>query len=220
MATLTAALSPKIPYLLGQYRAVSVAASVRGLTAGQIIATLTWANANNNFVLTRLACQLEVVTAITTAPIFDLAAYVFRGAAGNSSGSASTTISLVGNYQDDKSTMPTSLVSEIRTSQGSAKPLTADTSKTNDGAPFGFCSWGVLYNTSLGGTAVLVSPGAAMHPAGWNNLYHCKPGTHYPLTLAAGEGIEIQLVNDGNTVAASGTVHYSFLWEWAECIAI
>lgn len=201
---------------LGHYRAISLAAAVNGLTAGQIIASLTWRAPSPFFVLTRLSAQFEVLTAITTACVLDLKAFVFRGASAVASGTGSTTLTLTGNNQKMKSSMAATQFSafgEIRTAQGAAQPITAAASKVNDGAPFGWASFGTLFDTSGTGTAVLVKPGAAVTPGGWNDLYTYTPGTQHPLVLGSGEGIEIQVHTANNT---DGTVTYAFLWEWIE----
>ena len=88
--------------VLGHYRAIAVASGVNGLTAAQIIQSIRWNPPVAQFkVLTRYAALLEVLTAITTACVFDLQAFVFRGATGNASGTGSTTLTFGGNNQKD-----------------------------------------------------------------------------------------------------------------------
>ncbi len=219
MASTNVTLSPFDTGVMGHYRAISLAAAVNGLTAAQIIASLTWRAPSPYFVLTRLAAQVEVITAVTTACVLDLKAFVFRGASAVATGSGSTVLTLTGNNQKMKASMGTTQFSafgEIRTAQGAAQPITAAASKTNDAAPFGWASFGTLFDTSGTGTAVLVKPGAAVTPGGWNDLYTFNPGTQYPLVLSSGEGIEIQVHTADN---ADGTITYAFLWEWFETTA-
>lgn len=208
--------------LLGHYRAVAFASGINGLTAAQIVQSIRFVDPaavgsapSRYLVLLRYAACLEVLTAITTAPVFDLQSFVFRGSTGASSGTASTTLTLSGNNQKARVTMGSALLAngEVRTAQGAAQPLTASAGKTNDSAPFGAAVFGVLFDTSATGTAVLVSPGAAVTPGGWQDLYSLSSPYSHPIVLANNDGIETQVITANN---AAGTVKYGFLLEWAE----
>jgi hypothetical protein len=199
----------------GHYRAVTYSGAAAGLTAGQIISSLWWKDTSRKFVLTRLAMNIEVLTAITTACVFDAQAFVTRGITAASSGAGSSTLAATGNFQKAQANMGSSLLTgsggELRT-VGTTTPITAAAGKTNDGAPFGAAFWGSLFNSTSTGTAVLVSPGAAITPGGFQDLFSLSP-YNSPIVLAANEGIEIQVITANN---ATGTVKYGFLWEWAE----
>ncbi len=200
----------------GHYRAVAYSGAAAVLSTTDIIASLRWTDANRYFVLTRLAMNVEVLTNVTVAPVFDAAAYVFRGSTGNASGTNSTTLTLTGDNNKDRKTMAASLFGnsgEIRTI-GTTVKLTACAGKTNDSAPFGSAYWGGLYNSSSTGTAVLLTVGAAIN-GGTQDLFAVGPYTH-PIVLQANEGIEVQIITANNT---AGTVKYGFLWEWAEVAA-
>jgi hypothetical protein len=201
--------------VLGHYRAITFSGACNTITAGLILASLRWADPSRLFVLTRLAMAIEVLTAITAAPVFDAQAFIFRGSTGNASGSGSSVLTMTGANQKTRASMGSSLFAtsgEIRT-LGTTTALTACAGKTNDAAPFGSAFWGCLYNTTATGTAVLVSPGAALSPQGWNDLYSLNSLYQHPEVLVANEGVEVQVITANNT---SGTVKYAFLWEWAE----
>lgn len=200
---------------IGQYRAITHSGACASLSAGDIIASLWWADATRFFKLNRLAMNLTVLSNITAAPVFDAEAFVFRGATAASSGSGSSTLSGVGDKQKLRKTMPNMILTqagELRT-VGTTTTLTASAGKTNDSASFGYATWGSLFNSSATGTAVLVTVGAGLSPGGWQDLYNAGASDSYPLILSQNEGIEIKIKTANN---ASGTVRYSFLWEWAE----
>ncbi len=200
---------------LGHYRAVTFSGAVNTISAAGILASLWWADATRFFVLERLSMQLEVLTAITAAPVFDAQAFVFRGATAASSGSGSSVLSGSGDKQKARKTMSSMILTqagELRTI-GTTTAITAVAGKTNDSAPIGAATWGCLFDTSATGTAVLVSPGAAITPGGWQDLYAVTNPYQHPLVLSQNEGIEVQVITANNT---SGTVKYAFLWEWAE----
>lgn len=208
--------------LLGHYRAVAFASGVNGLTAAQIIQSIRWVDLNSPsryMVPLRFAVSLEVLTAVTAAPVFDLQSFVFRGSTGNSSGAGSTTLTLTGNNQKQRVGMgPTILGSgggEIRTAQGAAQPITASAGKTNDSAPFGAAFFGCLFDGTATGVAVKVWPGAAVTPGSWQDLYKIDSQYSHPIVLANNEGIETQVITANN---ADGTVKYGFLLEWAEVL--
>lgn len=202
--------------LLGHYQAVTfsgAAASIGAGTAG-ILASLWWADATRYFVLTRLAIDIEVITAVTAAPLFDVQAFIFRGATGASAGTGSSTLSLTGNNQKVRKNMGASLLSnggELRTF-GTTTALTAATGKTNDAAPFGAAFLPMLNAVTATGTAVLLPVGAGT-TCGWNDVYKLDNAYKHPIYLSEDEGIEIQTITANNT---TGTVKYGFLWEWAE----
>ena len=62
---------------------------------------------------------------------------------------------------------------------------------------------------------MLVSPGAAITPGSWQDLYSINSPYQHPQVFAANEGIETQVITANN---ATGTVKYLFLIEWAEVI--
>lgn len=199
----------------GHYRAVTFSGAVNSISGAGILASLWWNDPTRKFVLTRLAMNIEVLTAITAAPVFDAAAFVTRGITAASSGSGSSTLTGTGNSQKAQVGMASSLLvgsgGELRT-VGTTTALTAAAGKTNDASPFGAAFWGCLFDSSATGTAVLVSPGAAITPGGFQDLFALGPYNH-PIVLSADEGIEIQAITANNT---TGTVKYGFLWEWTE----
>lgn len=201
----------------GHYRAVSFSGAAAVLSASDIVASLRWTDANRYLVLTRLAMNVEILTNVTVAPVFDAQAFVFRGSTGNAAGTNSTTLTLTGDNQKGRKTMGSSSFGnsgEIRTI-GSTVHLTACTGKTNDSAPFGAAFWGALYNSSSTGTAVLEAVGAAVSP-GWQDLFVVSSPYTHPIVLQQNEGVEVQIITANNT---AGTVKYGFLWEWAETAA-
>lgn len=200
----------------GHYRAVTFSGAAASIGAAGIIASLWWKDASRKFVLTRLAMNVEVLTAITAAAVLDAQAFVARGITGASVGAGSSVLTGTGNNQKDLSTMGASLLvgsgGELRT-LGTTTALTAATGKTNDASPFGAAFWGSLFNSTATGIATLVSPGAAITPGGWQDLYSVNSAYQHPLVLSLNEGIEVQAITAGNT---TGTIKYGFLWEWAE----
>lgn len=201
--------------ILGHYRAVTFSGAVASISAAGILASLRWADASRYFVLQRLAANIEVLTAITTAPVFDLAAFVFRGSTGNATGSGSSTLTGGANNQKNLVNMSGTLLTasggELRTI-GTTTALTAAAGKTNDGAPFGAAFLPVISAVTATGTAVAVPVGAAYN-SGWTNLYSIDSPYQHPIVLGVNEGIEVQVITANNT---TGTVKYGFLWEWAE----
>lgn len=200
--------------VLGHYRAVTFSGAAAVLSATDILASLWWADPTRFFVLERLAMNIEVLTAITIAPVFDAQAFVFRGATGASAGTSSTVLSGTAPKQKLRSTMGPMLLTqqgELRTI-GTTVKLTACTGKTNDSAPFGAAFWGGIEASNATGTAVLMSVGAFCAP-GWQDLYSVSSPYSHPLVLSQNEGIEIQCITANNT---TGTVKYGFVWEWAE----
>ncbi len=202
----------------GHYRAVSFSGACLSISAAGILASLRWTSTVPPlFLLTRLSMNIEIIAAVTAAPLFDAQAFVFRGSTGNASGTNSTTLTMTTVNQKCRASMSTSAFGvggEIRTI-ATTTALTGCAGKTNDSAPFGAAFWGCLYDTSSTGVATLVSPGAAMTPGGWQDLFIANQYNH-PIALVANEGIEIQVITANNT---TGSVKYGFTWEWVEAAA-
>lgn len=176
-------------------------------------------NGANYAVVTRLGIGVEVTTAITTAAAFNFQAFLFSGATGKAAGTSSVTATL-----SDCRVFPLGMTptqwgqgnGEMRGLGGSLTTLTAATGKANQAQAFGQANFGALYDTSATGTAVLVSPGAALSGTGaqgfYSDLFVLQPGVNHPIVLGSNQGIEIQ------HIAAPGAtgLSYSVLVEWAE----
>lgn len=200
----------------GAYRVVtnSGAAASIGAGASGILASLWWKTASPfKFVLTRLAVNMEVLSNITAAPVFDVAAFITRNITAASSGSGSSTWTGLGGKM--QGSMPNSRLvadgGELRT-LGTTTALTAAAGKTNDALSFGQAYFGTLYNSSATGTAVLITVGAGVQPGGFQDLYNFQTSNH-PIVLGQNDGLEIQTITANNT---TGTVKYGFLFEWVE----
>jgi hypothetical protein len=188
--------------ILGHYRAVCTSGSVLSLTGPAVVNSLRWTDPSRFFVLLRLEANLSIPSTITTGVVQDVAAYVFRGSTGNSSGAGSSTVDFTGNKQKLRASMGSSLVGELRTI-GTTTALTACAGKTNDGVPFGAGAFSLWPDIRTAGSA----------PIAPLILYKVDSFGQHPIVLACNEGIEIQDTTTNNT---TGAIKFYFTYEWAE----
>jgi hypothetical protein len=204
--------------VLGHYRASTGLQTSTGQVAGNgIVFGGVWGGVNLAAIL-RVQIGIEIKTNVTTAQNFNFNLYSFRAATGKYTGTSATHASSLQGAQM-RTNMPstqwlTGANGDFCSLGGSLTGLTAAAGKSNSGSPIGSTTFGTLFNSSSTGTAVLITAGAAVAPAGPADLFSLQPGISHPLILTPNDGIEIQQI----TATGAGTLNYIVVVEWAEIL--
>lgn len=190
--SLRTTLRPIDPGSLGSYRCSVISGTMAaGLAAGAEIFQFRWADNSKLCVVTSVTLDGFSGSATAfTAGFANAQMWVARG--WTAVGSGGTAVTLTGNNMKAKTSMPSTLVNDIRYSATAA--LTGGT-KTLDAQPVG------QYAFSIG---TVVNTNYLAQPI---DLFHADPGGEHPLILAFQEGFVLRA-----TVPATGT------WQWGATV--
>lgn len=184
----------------GQYRVSSIIALAASQTANGSLLSFRWGDATRLAVIqyVRLQCLQTAAATATIWPSFE----VFIARAFSVSDSGGTALTLTGNSFKKRTSMGTTLVTDLRVSGGSAG-LTAGT-RTLDGNAI----------LQLPTTQVITTPGVINYQAEWSAT---SGGFEHPEVLAQNEGL---IVRGPTTVfGAAGTANLVVEIAWAEVAA-
>ncbi len=189
---------------LGAYSMAAVTGLIVATGAANAIQfAMRWGDATRLALIESVEVAAVVTAAITTSVPYDLALFICRSF--TASDSAGTAITLTGNNQKRRTSMGTSLVTDMRINSTLAAGLTAGT-RTQDSQAAGRV-------IGASGTSV----GTQFFGANPLPLYRCDlmSGSH-PIVLAQNEGIEVVSPLAG---PATGTLEIVVKLNWMEVAA-
>jgi hypothetical protein len=185
---------------LGAYTvAVATGNIAATLAAGSTLFSCRWGDATRLMLLKEVWCMGIVTGAITTAVNFDLEAVVARNFTGSDTGG--TAISLAGSNNKRRTSMGSSLVTDMRVASTAA--LTAGT-RTPDTQAFGRLQG---FTGTAQGTKIFDASLSALWEADVNQ---------YDFVFAQNEGF---LIRNPLAGPATGTISLAFRIEWSEATA-
>jgi hypothetical protein len=186
--------------LLGQYRLSTIIALVVTQAANGTLFSFRWGNASNLCVLQKLRLQCLQTAAATATIMPSFQAFIARGF--TASDSVGTALTPTGNASKKRTSMGTSLVTDIRKSAVAAG-LTVGT-RTLDADPF----------LELMTNQTITTPNDALYAV---EMDAESEGEVHPYVLATNEGFIIR----GPTVVfgAAGTANLAVDLAWAELAA-
>lgn len=198
---------------LGFYSWQGITGVYNGLAANTPLWSLRWGDATRFGIILRVRVYVFTSTAATAASITERQLIIARAFTASDTGGTAAT--LTGNNQKMRTSMGTSLVTDMRI----GAPITAGT-RTLDAAPIATTiGWQPLLNTGMsiggvGGVSTVAATSSAVaggiEPA---RLWDAVTGKDHPIVLAQNEGVVVRIGAVQPTTAVQQTL---VMIDWAE----